>query len=226
MIGWFSHYYSVVFFFVFFFCFVLLCTVVYRLTYEINSMRMLKCKCYCFYWQKYTMCVCACVCVCSHTCIYSHCLYNMINMKLKSKCSQMFELFVCAFAVNVYIHIDLYACMCAYANAFWDFVHLHLPNKKCVPLHFFLAKKLHLRIMLVCKCVRTVHTHTHTYMCVYRGILRTAYFILNLENPLNVCCYSSHLLRLANDLSILCDVSIINFVRIRECACAHPHTLT
>lgn len=47
---------------------------------------------------------------------------------------------------------------------------------------------------------------------VYMYILRTAYFILNLENPLDVCCYSSHLLRLANDLSILGDVSIINFV--------------
>lgn len=40
---------------------------------------------------------------CVRICITHIRTHNMINMKLKSKCNQMLELFVCAFAVNVRI---------------------------------------------------------------------------------------------------------------------------
>lgn len=147
MVGWVSHYYySVDVFFLFFTGTVF--SVVYRLTYEINSMLMYKCKCYCFYWKYIYY-----VYVCSHT--YSHSLYNMINMKLKSKCSQMFvrafAAYTCTRACVCGVSVYYIRCVCVLRTQMCfgiPYVCNYQIKNAFRFIFFSWAKKLHLRIML------------------------------------------------------------------------------
>lgn len=138
----------------------------------------------------------------------------MINMKLKSKCSQMFELFVCAFAVNVYI-------ICAYVC---KYVYGYVRTQMCFGISFICTYQIKSVFRFIFSSLfRKEITFAYNVKLVGKYCVRLILYSISKIHWMSVVILLTHS-GLANDLSILCDVSIINFVYTWVCALIHIHS--